>query len=73
MLTYATVEVLLEVVLSMQSGAAAASLCNVTAARKGVFCGVHPEAVSGELKLKLSLEAGSPGQSKSEKGGPGPG
>jgi hypothetical protein len=27
-----------------------ASLCNMAAARKDVFCGVHPKALSGELK-----------------------
>jgi hypothetical protein len=63
------------VVLSVQSATAAASLCNITAARKGVFYGVHPKVVSGELKpepsLELSSEVGSPRESKSEKGGHG--
>jgi hypothetical protein len=42
---YAEVEEMLEAVFSMWSAMAAASLCNIAAARNGVVCVVHPEAV----------------------------
>jgi hypothetical protein len=52
--TPATIAELLEVVISVKSAMMAASLCNIAAARKDVFCGVCPEAISGELKPMVS-------------------
>jgi hypothetical protein len=43
MLTYATIEELLEAVFSIQSAAAAMPYYNIPAARKGIFCAVRPK------------------------------